>query len=451
MLSEEKKKESNELYKEMVGSEAKKSMGEHHAHHHHHHHSHKKGKSSLKKEFVKFIKEHSLAFKGAAVAILVVAAINVLVGVIENALVNEEMASNPENSQTEQTEKVDFDDEFIYVGLPTLEKEIFVSNRAVINYMNSDPKVPISALVDFEADTRYDAEAPVVLKFDLSKISNGFYMLYSTVEVSENSDFENARLFEVEDDFSVTINHLKTGTEYYYRLSVYFSGNKKIDYCGTFKTAETPRILSIDGIYNVRDIGGWKTEDGKVIKQGLLYRGTELDGAVEPAYKLSKKGFEDMVSVLGIRTDMDLRASTDSVPGTYILGANVEHIYYGALMYGAIETEEGKTAVKAVFSDLAKQEKYPVYLHCTYGMDRTGTVCYLLEAILGLSEENLIREYELSGLFSGETNRENLNSIKAVLDGYEGKTINEKAESYLLSAGVTAEEIASIRNIFLGD
>ena len=33
---------------------------------------------------------------------------------------------------------------------------------------------------------------------------------------------------------------------------------------------------------------------------------------------------------------------------------------------------------------------YPIYMHCTYGMDRTGTMCYLLGALLGMSEEDIV-------------------------------------------------------------
>jgi hypothetical protein len=76
---------------------------------------------------------------------------------------------------------------------------------------------------------------------------------------------------------------------------------------------------------------------------------------------------------------------------------------------------------------------------------------YLLEAMLGLSDEDLALEYELSSLFSGNVNRHNLKEGVAALSEYEGATAREKAESYLLSIGVTREEMASIRSILLED
>ncbi|MBR5310947.1 MAG: tyrosine-protein phosphatase [Oscillospiraceae bacterium] len=414
MLSEKRKEEIDRLYEEIkeekntketessenIHEGSSEHSSEHHHehhhehehghshHHHHHHHKHSKKRRKTNGSFGDFFKKHRSAFKGAAVAVLILGVINVMIWAVENNLANEEpVDKQPQKIEQPVKEEVSYDEELIYIGVPVMEDEVFLVNNVTTNYMAADYNVPVSALVKHDSEARYDVGLPAVLKFDLSKISGKKQVIYSTLEISEDESFINSRLFELDENGSASVYHLKTGTEYHYRLRLYFSGNEKLDFCGSFKTAETPRILSIDGAYNVRDIGGWKTENGFKIRQGVLYRGTEIDGAVEAAYKLSKKGTEDMISVLGIRTDMDLRAETDSVPGTYILGANVEHIYYNASMYSSILTEVGETAVKAVFSDLAKPEKYPVYLHCTYGLDRTGTICAILEALLGMSEK----------------------------------------------------------------
>ena len=107
--------------------------------------------------------------------------------------------------------------------------------------------------------------------------------------------------------------------------------------------------------------------------------------------------------------------------------------------------------MKDIFTDLANPANYPMYLHCTYGRDRTGTVCYLLEALLGVSEEDLIDEYELSALFYFSADTDAINSMKLTLDTYEGNTTKEKVENYLLECGVTMEQMDSIREIFLED
>ena len=89
-------------------------------------------------------------------------------------------------------------------------------------------------------------------------------------------------------------------------------------------------------------------------------------------------------------------------------------------------------------------------MHCSHGMDRTGTVCYLLEAVLGLSEKDLLREYQLSALYHGSLwGLGQMNEFIGRLKSFDGATINEKAESFLLSTGVTEEELANIKEIFL--
>ena len=151
-----------------------------------------------------------------------------------------------------------------------------------------------------------------------------------------------------------------------------------------------------------------------------------------------------MLEVLGIKTDIDLRANT--VTSMDALGSRVEHKYYDMVMYDGIFTDAGKDKIRMVFADLANPENYPIYLHCTYGCDRTGTVCYLLEALLGVSRGDCLRDYGLSNL-----NIANIQAIENGLKAYAGDTLKEQVESYLLSCGISEYQINSIRNIFLGD
>ena len=169
-----------------------------------------------------------------------------------------------------------------------------------------------------------------------------------------------------------------------------------------------------------------------------------MDGAVESDYHLTNKGLVDMLEVFGIKTDLDLRTQSNLTQSA--LGSRVEHRYYDMVMYDSIFTDAGKEKVRMVFSDLANPDNYPIYLHCTYGCDRTGTICYLLEAMLGVSRGDCLRDYGLSNL--------PITSIMAVeqgLDNYPGETLKARAEAYLLDCGVSEYQIASIRNIFLGD
>ena len=167
---------------------------------------------------------------------------------------------------------------------------------------------------------------------------------------------------------------------------------------------------------------------------------------------ITPEGVETMLTVLGIKTDMDLRMPDEDSDGTYVLGDSVNHVYYSAPSYSSIFTSNSAAGrIRVIFSDLADESNYPIYVHCTYGRDRTGTVCYLLEALLGLSEDDLMKEYQLSALYYGYLDIDEMTAFVTTFKSLPGKTMSEKAEGYLLSIGVTAEEIASIRRIHLSE
>ena len=91
-------------------------------------------------------------------------------------------------------------------------------------------------------------------------------------------------------------------------------------------------------------------------------------------------------------------------------------------------------------------------MHCTAGADWTGTVCYLLNALLGVSEKDLMKDFEMTsfsiyGLRTDTSGR--FMYLYILLNETNGKNLKEKAEKLLLSIGVTSDEIKSIRSILL--
>ena len=290
---------------------------------------------------------------------------------------------------------------------------------------------------------------PVKYYYRIAGIPSGVSVQSAKLLVSQNEDMTEALSYNVDVDAkSFEIYHLLPGTKYYYELQITLSTGNTVKTSGDFSTKQSPRILNIDGALNVRDIGGWKAADGKTIKYGLLYRGSELDGSVEPTYLITDSGLHDMISVLGIRYDMDLRAESDRKVNK--LGANVAYDNYGVSGYAGIFIDGNKENIRRVFSDLADPDKYPIYLHCTYGQDRTGTICYLLEGLLGVSDADLKKDYELTALSGFGLATADFAVFVDRINSLEGSTTAEKIEGYLISIGVTPEEIASIREIFLG-
>lgn len=265
--------------------------------------------------------------------------------------------------------------------------------------------------------------------------------------LSEHADLSKAKEYVLDSKENVLyIHHLKTNTTYYYRA---FVDNRSYD--GYFQTAASTRFLSIPGLCNVRDIGGVTTMDGKTIKQGQIIRGTEMDGLVEPSYFLQTADIPAVQQEFGFVYDFDLRANTFTIETPSRLGAEVKHTYFAAPAYGAIFTDIYQPSLKNMFATLADPANYPMYMHCTYGADRTGTLVFLLQGVLGVSEEQMRREFHTTGFaLNGYDTSNKLDIITAGLESFPGDTLQEKIVSFLTSTiGVTQAEIDSIRSILL--
>lgn len=383
----------------------------------------------------------------------------------DNGGMSESFSENEESSSSEAGEEAAF-----RILLTEYNKAFNILGEKARAYMNAGSSTSIAKIVEAEAgyipvsqsewyqrDTkafrayRFDKPLPVTLDFALGDIPSGATLAAATVFVSENEDMENAAVYAT-DTTAIDIYNLKSDTAYYWRVAAVLSdGSTATSDIGVFVTADTPRLLYIDGLYNVRDIGGWEGLDGERIRQGLVYRGTQLDGLYnEPDFMLTEEG-ATALALLGIRTDLDMRGAKDTVcPIAGAVRKNFAPSSYGSA-FGSSKQIYGQ-----MLKEFAKPENYPMYVHCTYGADRTGTLFYILEALLGVSEEDLLREYELTGLVFGSVSREpilrpDLHKVLAGLNAYEGDTLADRAEAYCLDAGLTEDEIDMIREIFLSD
>ena len=207
----------------------------------------------------------------------------------------------------------------------------------------------------------------------------------------------------------------------------------------------TPRWLRVPGITNVRDVGGWCLPGNRRIRQGMMYRSSEMHGHVD----ITGEGRQVLVGELGIRTDVDLRGSGEE-PRPVLDQSRVEWINIPIRPYGGIVEDACRESYRQIFGVFADPSAYPILFHCWGGCDRGGTVAFLLNALLGLDMGSLVRDYELSSLtIWGERSHQSDNFqslLGALLPFGDGKDdVGRQVESYLRSIGVTAEEIASIR------
>lgn len=96
---------------------------------------------------------------------------------------------------------------------------------------------------------------------------------------------------------------------------------------------------------------------------------------------------------------------------------------------------------------------HPTYFHCSAGADRTGVVAFLCEAILGMSQSDMDKEYELTCFYSGVENDDQARRRNEIIwtreiniiNSYSGATFRDKAVNYMVSCGITIEKINAFR------
>lgn len=320
------------------------------------------------------------------------------------------------------------------VHLPAFDGKVLLCSEGAKELY--DGKITVEQSVQ-----RGSAYRPLKFEYDLMDRTG-------SLVISEAENAAVARVFILDPVYtSISIDNLKTDTGYDYIVTV--DGE---EYTGSFETEKSTRFLSIPGVSNVRDIGGYETMDGRTVKQGMIIRGSEIDGMVVPSYFLSADDVESVRETFGFVYDFDLRGAS-LFTGNYgsRLGENVGHKFYGAPQYGEIFSRVYQPALREIFTDLADLNNYPMYLHCTHGADRTGTIVFLLQGLLNMSEEDMLREYRMTGFSaSGYQTSAQMDIVVSGLKNYAGETIQEQIVSFLRdAAGITDEQIASIRNILL--
>lgn len=261
----------------------------------------------------------------------------------------------------------------------------------------------------------------------------------TSVTLADNPEFRNAVVLNGEKGRAQAVN-LLLDTTYYWKVD-----DSEIR---SFRTENvTPRWIFAEGTTNIRDAGGWITTDGRKIRQGLLYRGSEMD-----THKtITEEGIRTLRDVLGICTDLDLRGEAVGKVTESPLGPDVRFVLLPANAGDSFEADP--IHIREIFETMAKPENYPIYYHCWGGADRTGLYGYMLGAVLGMNDEDLVLDYELTSLSVWGCRSRDGEGCPMKLKCFApyGKTIQEQIIGYLLDHGVTMETIASIRQILLED
>ncbi len=267
--------------------------------------------------------------------------------------------------------------------------------------------------------------------------------------ISKDKSFNDSSIYTIRGgNCYLSITNFLRNTEYFWKMAAFSRTDLLYETeVRCFKTKpDLPQWFRVEGATNIRDIGGWQTENGQQINEQLLYRGSALDCYL----KVGEKALSFLSDTLKIKTDLDLR-STDQIIERVSPIKNAKHVFIPLAAYGEIDTEAERQKIAQIFKLLADSTAYPIYLHCIAGADRTGTVVFLLKALLGVSEEDIATDYELTSLSIFGVRSSNHIAFIELTEAIMryGEKLKEAAESFLVKCGVSKSEIESIRNIFL--
>ena len=208
-------------------------------------------------------------------------------------------------------------------------------------------------------------------------------------------------------------------------------------------------------IQNIRDLGGWASDGGK-LKYGLIFRGSELSGEMwQP--EISAQDIQQMRDLLRIGYDVDLRGDaevdgTDGVIDTdddYNSPLGVGYIRCPIEQYLGMKLSNDTTQYHKVLMQIMENaiKGIPQYIHCVYGTDRTGTICMILEALCGVSQSDMDKDYELStfATFKRRRNQDNWKNTIAYINTLPGNSFRDRVAYWALKIGIPLATINAFR------
>ena len=220
------------------------------------------------------------------------------------------------------------------------------------------------------------------------------------------------------------------------------------------------RVIELQGINNVRDLGGMPVADGRAIAPGLLFRGSALAGTTQDDRDL-------LFSHLGITCVIDVRCGWERAekPDPHVEGVENLHIpFYDQEIVG-IEYTEPAAGTKVVGRDVACEPVSfyrslanpltaaqmrdavnealtrasagrPVYLHCSGGKDRAGILSLLVLTVLGADHATILDDYLFTNVARDENYPKMLERFLRLANGDE-----QRAHELVLSHRALPENL----------
>lgn len=198
------------------------------------------------------------------------------------------------------------------------------------------------------------------------------------------------------------------------------------------------RLIILNGGTNFRDVGGYRTADGRTVRMGRVYRSGNL-------VNLTDDGLSDFAA-LGLKHLTDFRSHEEFAeePSRLPSGDDRPHVEHRPIAFGAQGGDSAHIAVRKLLGraktqddviaymqtgyaklpvesadvyrafvvDMFDDNKVPTLFHCTAGKDRTGMAAAIYLSALGVPRQTVIHDYLMSNVAVEEQINQRMQQIQ---------------------------------------
>lgn len=318
----------------------------------------------------------------------------------------------------------------------TRDYEINIENDAVREYMQNVIYEPhdISLIDNYRQGVKYrmDWPNPVIIDIPQTDVDSLFIYCCDDETLQDSLTFHVSATNNTVELYNFIPNRI-----YRYQIK---DGDDVLQQ-GNIRTNGQLRMINVcNSVYNVRDLGGWKTSDNMQLRYGKIFRGTELNGN----YIATEEGI-NILRELGVGAELDMRANyneghnTSAFGFSRIFSSGDAPTYYYSSDSGQLPShmthKSWLTKWRLEFNFIVNNlyQGRAIYEHCVHGKDRTGFLSFLLEGLLGVSYSDLAKDYELTYFASDlKSTKDSIDKVFDYINTMSGETLRDKFNTFFV-------------------
>lgn len=240
---------------------------------------------------------------------------------------------------------------------------------------------------------------------------------------------------------------------------------------------EGTRLL-LEGVVNLRDVGGYEGENGRFVRPQTLLRADCL-------HRLPAASQQALLNY-GLRSVIDLRRPVEIEHEPNVFAHSPHVAYHHLPLYNewqdlaaqrprdlvhlyTLMLDNCQSAFRNLFTLLARPGAFPALVHCKVGKDRTGVVIALLLDVAGVPAGTIAADYALSRPYLAPLLpelRQEARQLGYDMAYYESLLSSDSASmivtldylyqqyggaaSYLAHIGLAPTQITSLRHALIG-